>query len=108
MKLLTLSLYSRPVDDDGVRPLLSPPVVYDQLLGIVNVEQKVVLLAPLCQVVDFSPVGHLTVVGNQDYHCCVFGELNYQVGAVHGHAVIGVQGVEEGAPVVRVRGAEVP
>ena len=40
------SLYSRPVDGDEVQPLSFPPVVHDQLLGLIDVESQVVFLAP--------------------------------------------------------------
>lgn len=42
--------------------MASPPVVHNQLLGLIDVEREVVLLEPLCQVVDLSTVGCLVIV----------------------------------------------
>ncbi|CAL8369561.1 unnamed protein product [Lota lota] len=87
----------RPIYGDGVMYLSLPPEVHHQLLGLVGVESEVGVLAVLSQAVDFAPIGRLVAVGDQADPCRVIGELDNRVGAVCGHAVMGVQGVEEGA-----------
>lgn len=77
-------------------PLLSP-VVHDQLLSFVDIEGEVIFLAPLRQRTNLLPVDCLVVVGNQAYHCHVISKLYDRVGVMRGHAVMGEQGVQEGA-----------
>ena len=70
--------------------MLSPPfpVVHNHLIYLSHVEGEVVVLAPHCQVSDL-PIGHLIIVGDQAYHCCVVGKLDDAVGSVPGHAIMG-------------------
>jgi hypothetical protein len=82
--------------DGGVLPLLSPEV-HDQLLRFVDLEGEVIFLAPLRQGPHLLPVSCLVIVGNKAYYCCVVCKLDDLVGGVHGHAVMGEQGVQEGA-----------
>ena len=51
-----------------------------------------IFLTPHSEGPHLLPVGHLVIVGNQAYHCSVVS-----VGCVHGHAVMGEQGVQERA-----------
>ncbi len=41
-----------------------------------------VLLTPFCQGTHLLSVGHLIVVGDQAYHCCVVCKFDDDVGAV--------------------------
>ena len=54
-----------------------------------------------------SSIGRLLVVGDQAYHCCVIGKLNYGVRVVPGHAVMSEQGVQEGTEHTPLRGPRV-
>nr|AAM55226.1 CA protein [Schistosoma japonicum] len=90
-------LHYCPVDvDRGVLPLLFPEV-HNHLLCFVDVECEVIFLTPHSEGPHLLPVGRLVVVGNQAYHCSVVCKLNDSVGGVHGHAVVGEQGVQERA-----------
>ena len=82
-------LHNSPVDVDG--GVLSPlsVIVYNQLLGMTDVEGQVVVLVPHCYVSDLLPVGCLITIGDQAYHCCVVSKLDDGVGHMRGHAVVG-------------------
>ena len=69
--------------------------------------EEVVVLESHGQVSDPLPIGCLIVVGNQAYHCCVFGKLNDGVGVVPGHAVMSEQGVQDGTEHTSLRGPHV-
>jgi hypothetical protein len=69
---------------------------------LIIVEGEVVVLPPHSQVSDLLLIGYLLIVGDQAYHCCVVGKLNYGVGVMPGRAVMSEQGVQE-APVLRIR-----
>ncbi|XP_071217763.1 E3 ubiquitin-protein ligase RNF138-like isoform X1 [Salvelinus alpinus] len=56
-----------------------------------------VFLTPHSESPLLLPVSGLIVVGNQAYYCRVVCKLDDCVGGVHGHAVMGEQGVPEGA-----------
>ena len=86
--------------------MLSPPftLVHDHLLCLDHVEGEVVILAPQSLVSDFLPIDCLLVIGDQAYHCCVFGKLNDGVGVVLGRAVMSEQGVLEGTEHAPLRG----
>ena len=54
------SLHRSPIDGDGgVSLSLLLPVVHNQLLGFADIEMKVVILAPRCQVFDLLSVRRL-------------------------------------------------
>ena len=74
-------LHYSPVDVNG--GLFGPPflVVHDQLNCLAHIEGEVVVLAPHCQVSDFS-IGCLIVTGDQAYHRCVVRKLNDGVGVM--------------------------
>ena len=97
LETLNLLHYS-PVDVNG--GLFGPPfpAVHDQLLCLAHI-----VPAPHCQVSDLS-IGCLIVVSDQAYHCCVVSKLNDGVGGVFGHAVVGVQGLQEGTKHTPLRG----
>ncbi|CDQ86824.1 unnamed protein product [Oncorhynchus mykiss] len=58
---------------------------------------EVVFLTTHSQCPHPIPTGCLVVVGDQAYYCYVVCKLDDQVGGVHGHTVMGEQGVQEGA-----------
>ena len=97
-----LGLPATPGVDGGVSSL-DPPEVHNQLLA--DIEGEVVYLASSRQSAYLLSVGRLIDVGNQAYYCHV-SELHDGVGTVGGHAVVGIQGVQEahpcGAPVLRI------
>ena len=94
------------VDVNGGMPCPPFPVVHDQLLCLAHVEEKIVVLAPHCQVSDL-PIGCLIVVSDQAYHICIVSKLNDDVGVKRGHAVMGEQGVQEGTTHAPLRGPRV-
>ena len=100
-------LYCSPVDENGGVLGRLFPVVHNHLLCLDHVEGKVVILAPHGPVSDLLPIGCLVVVCDQAHHCCVVGKLNYVIGVVPGHAVIGEQGVQEGTKHAPLRGPRV-
>ena len=79
----------------------------DQLLCLDYVEGEVAVLATHCQVSDLLPIGCLIIVSDQSYHRCVISKLDDGVGVVHGHAVVGEQGVQEGTRHTPLRGPHV-
>ena len=91
-------LHCGPVDvDRGLLPLLFPEG-HRQLLHFVDMEGKVIFLAPLHQGPHLLPEGCFVVVGNQSYFCWGVCKLDDCVDeGVHDHAVMGEQEVQEGA-----------
>ena len=85
--------------------MLDPPfpVVHDQLLCLADSEGEVVVLAPHCQVTDLLPIGCLIVSGDQANHRLLSANLMI----VHGQAVIGEQGVQEGTKHAPLQGPRV-
>ncbi len=81
-----LKLFTRSnrclVDGDGCVFSALSPEIHHQLLGLVDVEWEVVLLAPFSQGTHLLSVGRLIVVGDQAYHRCVIGKFDDDVGAV--------------------------
>ena len=77
----------------GALSLLSP---------VAHVHREVIFLAPLRQGTHLLPVGCLVVVGHQAYHCFVVSKLTDWVGDLHGHALLGEQGVQEGLSITSV------
>ena len=57
----------------GVLPLLFPEV---HLLCFVDVEFEIIFLTPHSEGPHLLPLGHLSVVGNQAYHCSVVCKLD--------------------------------
>ncbi len=90
----------------GVFSALSPEI-HHQLLGLVDVEWEVVLLAPFSQGTHLLSVGRLIVVGDQAYHRCVIGKFDDDVGAVCSCTVVCVQAVQEWAEDAALRGTSV-
>ena len=80
------------------------PVVHNHLLCLDHIEGEVAVLAQHGQVSDLLPIGCLSVVNDQAYHCCVIGKLNDGVGFVPGRAVRSEQGVQEGTEYAPLRG----
>ncbi len=70
------------VDGDGCVFSALSPVINHQLLGLVDVEWEVVLLAPFSQGTHLLSVGRLIVVCDQAYHRCVVGKFDDDIGAV--------------------------
>ncbi len=66
-----------------------------------------VLLTPFSQGTHLLSVGHLNVVGDQAYHCCVIGKFDDDVRAVFGCTVVCVQGVQEWAEDAALRSTSV-
>ena len=100
---LKLLHYSHMDKNGGV---IAPPspVVHNHLLCLYHVEGEDVLLAPHSQDSDFLPIGCLIVAGDQAYHCCVIGKLNFGVGVIPGRAGMSEQGVQEGTEHAPLRG----
>ncbi len=92
------------VDGDGVCSLLCLLKSTTKLLGLVDVEWEVVLLAPFSQGTHLLSVGRLIVVGDQAYHRCVIGKFDDDVGAVCSCTVVCVQAVQEWAEDAALRG----
>jgi hypothetical protein len=101
---LNSQLHYSPVDLNGV--VFGPPFpeVHNHLFCLAHIEGEVVVLAPHCQVSDLLPIRCLIVVGDQAYHHCVVSKLNDGVGVMHGHAVVGEQGVQDGTKHAPLRG----
>ena len=59
------TLHSRPLIVDGWMWVSIPPVVHDELLGLLGVKQQVVCVAPLSQTIHLLPVGGLIVVTDE-------------------------------------------
>ena len=99
-------LYS-PVNEDG--GMLGPTclVVHDQPFRLADTEGEVVVLEPHCQVTDLFPIGCLIVISDQAYTRHVVSKLNDGVGVVHGHAVVGEEGLQEGTKHGPLRGPRV-
>lgn len=74
-----------------------PPVVHDELLGLLSVKQQVVSVAPLSQTIHFLPVSGLIVVTDEANHRGVICKLNDGVRTTGRSAVVGEEGVEERA-----------
>ena len=74
LEALNLLHYS-PIDVDG--GVLNPlsPVVHDQTLGLTDVLEKVVVLAPHCQVSNLLPEGCVIVAGDQAYYVVLSANL---------------------------------
>lgn len=83
------------------------PKVHDHLLGFIDVEDEVVLLAPQSQTLYLLPVCHLVLVGDEPHHCCVISELHYEVAIIGSSAVVGEQFVEQRAEDAALGGASV-
>ncbi len=66
-----------------------------------------VLLTPFSQGTHLLSVGHLIVVGDQVYHCCVISKFDNDIGAVCGCTVVCVQGVQEWAEGAALRSTSV-
>ncbi len=92
------------VDGDGCVFSALSPEIHHQLLGLVDVEWEVVLLAPFSQGTHLLSVGRLIVVGDQAYHRCVIGKFDDDVGAVCSCTVVCVQAVQEWAEDAALRG----
>ncbi len=97
----------------GVCSALSPEI-HHQLLGLVDVEWEVVLLAPFSQGTHLLSVGRLIVVGDQAYHRCVSANLTMTLelcvavqSCVYRQYRSGLRTQPCGAPVLRIRGDEV-
>ena len=71
--------------------------VHNHLLCFVDVECEVIFLTPHSEGPHLLAVGRLVDFGNQAYRCCVVCKLDDLVGGLHGHAVMGEQGVQERA-----------
>ncbi len=95
------------VDGDGCVFSALSPEIHHQLLGLVDVEWEVVLLAPFSQGTHLFSVGHLIVVSDQAYHRCVVSKFDDDVGAVCGCTVICLQGVQEWAEDTALRSTSV-
>ncbi len=75
-------------------PLLSLPEVYNQLFSFA--QRKTVVLAPWCKSLYLIQVCGLIIVGNEAQNHSIISKFNNRGGAVRGHAVVGVERVEQG------------
>lgn len=90
------SLHRSTIDGQwGVLGVASPEV-NNHLLGLVDVQQEVVVSAPRGQKVDLLPVVGLVVLGDETHQSCVVRKLHYVVCAVGWCAVVSQQGEEQG------------
>ena len=90
--------------------LMRPPLlphVHNHLFGLVSVEGEVVVSTPRDQTVHLPPVVHLVSASDASNHGGVIGELNDGVVRVGSDAVVGEQGVEDGAEDTALRGPDV-
>ncbi len=94
----TLLLHRGPTDHKrSVGPLLSLPEVHDQLLSFAHVQRETVVLAPWCESLYLLQVCGLVIVVNEAQNHSIIRKFNNGSGAVRGHAVVGVERVEQGA-----------
>ena len=56
-----------------------PTEVYNHLLGLLDVQVKVVVPTPPCQVLHLPPILRFVSLGDESYHCCVICKLHHQV-----------------------------
>lgn len=69
----------------------------NNILGLADVSQEVVVFAPSGQKLHLLPLVGLVTVGDEAHQCCVICKLHKVVGAVGWCAVMCQQGEEEGA-----------
>ena len=77
LEALNMPHYS-PNDENGGVLCPAFPVIHNHILCLDQVEGEVVILAPPCQVSDILPIGCHIIVGDQAYHSCVVGKVNYE------------------------------
>ncbi len=91
-------LHRGPTDHKrSVGLLLSLPEVYNQLFGFAHVQRETVVLAPWCKSLHLIQVCGLIIVGNEAQNHSIISKFNNGSGAVRGHAVVGVERLEQGA-----------
>ncbi len=91
-------LHRGPTDHKrSVGPLLSLPEVHDQLFSFAHVQRETVVLAPWCKSLYLIQVCGLIIVVNEAQNHSIISKFNDRSGAVRGHAVVGVERVEQGA-----------
>ncbi len=94
----THPLHMGPTDHKrSVGPLLSLPEVHDQLFSFAHVQRETVVLAPWCESLHLIQVCGLIIVVNEAQNHSIICKFNNRSGAVRGHAVVGVERVEQGA-----------
>ncbi len=111
----THPLHRGPTDHKrSVGLLLSLPEVYNQLFGFAHVQRETVVLAPWCESLYLIQVCGLIIVVDEAQNHSIISKFNNRGGAVRGHAVMGVERVEQGlrtqpcgAPTFRVMELEV-
>ncbi len=94
----THPLHRGPTDHKrSVGPLLSLPEVHDQLFSFAHVQRETVVLAPWCESLHLIQVCGLVIVVNEAQNHSIIRKFNNRSGAVRGHAVVGVERIEQGA-----------
>ncbi len=86
---------SRTDHKRSVEPLLSLPEVH-QLFSFAHVQRETVVLAPWCKSLYLIQACGLIIVGNEAQIHSIISKFNNRSGAVRGHAVVGVERVEQG------------
>ncbi len=94
----THPLHRGPTDHKrGVGPLLSLSEVHNQLFSFAHVQRETVVLAPWCESLYLIQVCGLIIVGNEAQNHSIISKFDNRSGVVRGHAVVGVERVEQGA-----------
>ena len=73
------------------------PEIYINLLGLLDIQEEVVISAPHGQFADLLPVVGLIVVGDKTNHCCVVRKLHNVVATEGRSAVVSQQREEQRA-----------
>ena len=90
------SLHSSTIDGQWRVLGVASPEVDNNLLGLADIQQKVVVFAPRGQKIDLLPVVSLVALSDETHQSCVVCKLHYVIGAVGCRAVMCQQGEEQG------------
>ncbi len=99
-------LHTLTIDVKGgwVGPVI--PEVNDYLCCFLDVQSKIILCTPCCQLQDLFSVGCLVTLEDESDHCSVVGKLDDEIVIMGRTAVVGVEAVQEGAQHTALWGAD--
>ncbi len=101
-------LHRGPTDHKrSVGQLLSLPEVHNQLFSFAHIQRETVVLAPWCKSLYLIQVCGLIIVGNEAQYHSIISKFDNRSGAVRGHAVVCVDGVEQGTQYTTIWGSYV-